>query len=86
MSKTCLVYYDVNKPVRMQGGAWRSGIGAVLMQDGNLVAYASKSLNLTQQRYASIEQEMLAVVFACQRFHQYIYGKKVQIESDHKPL
>ena len=56
------------------------------MQDGNLVAYASKSLNLTQQRYASIEQEMLAVVFACQRFHQYIYGKKVQIESDHKPL
>ena len=29
---------------------------------------------------------MLAVVFGCQRFHQYIYGKKVIIESDHKPL
>ena len=29
---------------------------------------------------------MLAVVFGCQRFHQYIYGKKVKIESDHKPL
>ena len=58
MSKTCLVYYDVNEPVRMQVGAWRSGTGAVLMQDGELIAYASKSLNLTQQRYASIEQEM----------------------------
>ena len=40
----------------------------------------------TQQRYAVIEQEMLAVVFGCQKFHQYIYGKKVKIESDHKPL
>ena len=29
---------------------------------------------------------MLAVVFGCQRFHQYIYGKKVIIQSDHKPL
>lgn len=58
MSKTCLVYYDVNEPVRMQVGVWRSGIGAVLMQDGELIAYASKSLNLTQQRYGSIEQEM----------------------------
>ena len=66
--------------------ASRSGIGAVLIQDEKPVAYASKSLTPTQQRYIIIEQEMLAVVFACQRFHQYIYEKKVQIESDHKLL
>ena len=86
VSKRCLAYYDVSKPVRMQVDASRSGIGAVLLQEGKPVAYASKSLTPTQQRYAIIEQEMLAVVFGCQRFHQYIYGKKVQIESDHKPL
>jgi len=86
VSKRCLAYYDVSKPVRMQVDASRSGIGAVLLQEGKPVAYASKSLTPTQQRYAAIEQEMLAVVFGCQSFHQYIYGKKVQIESDHKPL
>ena len=47
---------------------------------------ASKSLTAMQQRYAPIEQEVLAVVPGCQRFHQYIYGKKVVIQSDHKPL
>ena len=50
------------------------------------ITNASKSLTAMQQRYASIEQEVLAVVPGCQRFHQYIYGKKVVIQSDHKPL
>ena len=56
------------------------------MQDDRPIAYASKSLTATQQKYAPIEEEMLAVVFGYQRFHQYIYGKKVIIQSDHKPL
>ena len=50
------------------------------------ITNASKSLTAMQQRYAPIEQEVLAVVPGCQRFHQYIYGKKVVIQSDHKPL
>ena len=57
----------------MQVDASRSGVGAVLLQDDKPVAYVSKSLTPTQQRYAVIEQEMLAVVLGCQRFHQYIY-------------
>lgn len=40
----------------------------------------------TEKGYAQIEKELLAVVFGCIRFHQYIYGKKVTVESDHKPL
>ena len=43
-------------------------------------------MNATQQNYAQIEKELLAVLFACKRFHQYIYGKKMVVESDHKPL
>ena len=43
----------------MQVNASRSGIGAVLIQDGKPVVYASKSLTPTQWRYAIIEQEML---------------------------
>ena len=33
-----------------------------------------------------IEKELLAVQFGCQRFHQFVYGSEVTINSDHKPL
>ena len=51
-------------------------LGAALLQDDRLIAYASKSLTATQQRYALIEQEMLAVVSECHWFHQYIYEEE----------
>ena len=86
VSKKCLAYHDAQIPVKIQVDATKSGIGAVLLQNDRPTAYSSKSLTAMQQRYAPIEQEMLAVVFGCQRFHQYIYGKKATIQSDHKPL
>ena len=86
VSKKCLAYYAVQKPVKIQVDASKLGIGTVLLQDDRPVAYTSKCLTATQQRYAPIEWEMLAVVFGCQRFYQYIHGKKVTIQSDHKPL
>ena len=39
-----------------------------------------------QVGYAKLEKELLAIVFGCERFHQYIYGKQVDVETDHKPL
>ena len=57
------------------------------MQNGNPIAYASKIMNSTQKKYAQIEKELLAIVFACDKFDYYIYGKnKVTILSDHEPL
>ena len=86
-STEILKYYDVNKNIVIQCDASKDGLGATLMQEGRPIAYASKSLNETQQRYAVIEKELLAVVFACKKFDFYIYGKsKVKVESDHKPL
>ena len=62
-------------------------LGAVLLQNNHPIAYASRALTDTQQRYAQIEKEMLAVVFGCTKFHDYIYGMpNVEVESDHKPL
>ena len=66
--------------------ACKSGLGAVLLQDGSPVAYASRALTEAECRYAQIEKELLAVVFACERFHQYIYAKKTTVETDHQPL
>jgi hypothetical protein len=50
------------------------------------IAYASRALASTQQRYAQIEKELLAVVYGCNKFHQYIYGQTIKVETDHKPL
>jgi hypothetical protein len=62
-------------------------VGAALMQDNLPVAYASRTLNKSEKNYAQIEKEMLAIVFGCTRFHDYIYGMVgVTVETDHKPL
>ena len=81
-----LRYYDVKLPVTLSVDASKSGLGAVLLQELKPVAYASRALTETEQRYAQIEKEMLAIVFGAERFHQYIYGREVDVQSDHKPL
>ena len=81
-----LKFYDVNKPVTLSVDASSEGIGAVLLQEGQPVAYGSRALSDCQRRYAQIEKELLAIVYGCEKFHQYVYGKVIQVESDHKPL
>ena len=56
------------------------------MQNGQPIAFASCALTEPETRYAQIEKEMLAVVFALQIFDQYVYGRPVTIQSDHKLL
>ena len=57
------------------------------MQNGQPMAYASRALTETESRYAQIEKELLAIVFACEHFDVYVYGRhSVHVETDHKPL
>ena len=81
-----LSYYDPRKDLEIQCDASQSGLGATLMQDGRPIAYASRALSDTETRYAQIEKEMLAIVFSLEKFHQYTFGRKVKVQSDHKPL
>ena len=86
-SDPVLLFYDVNRPVTLTVDASLYGLGAALLQDNGVVAYASRALTPTEQKYAQIEKEALAIVFGCTKFHKLIYGKQnVSIKSDHKPL
>ena len=85
-NSTTLQYYDVNKDVTPHVDTSNKGLGAVLYQDKGTVAYASKVMNETQQHYTQIEKELLATAFGCKQLYQYIYGKPVTKETDHKPL
>ena len=81
-----LSYFDPSKEVTLQVDASLKGLGATLLQEGKPVAFCSKALNDCEQRYANIEREMLAVVYGCERFHTYLFGREFVVESDHKPL
>ncbi|KAK3769216.1 hypothetical protein RRG08_005163 [Elysia crispata] len=81
-----LAYFDVDKPITVTADASKNGLGAALLQDDKPIAYASRSLSKAEQRYAMIEKETLAIVFAMERFHQYVYDQPVRVETDHKPL
>ena len=94
----CLRYFDVKAPVVLQVDASEYGLGAALLQPATCslnssdtlwqpVAYSSSSLSQTEQRYAQIEKETLAIVHAFHKFDKLLFGKSdVVVHSDHKPL
>ena len=85
-----LAHYNVTAETKICADASSHGLGAVLLQkQGRLwkpVAFASRSLSSTEQRYAQIEKEALALTWACEKFSEYIIGKEIILETDHKPL
>ena len=91
MAEACtLAYLDKNASTKIITDASPIGLGAVLVQEQDgawtPVCYASRSLNGFEQRYSQTEKEALGVVWACERFHVYVYGMKFVVETEHKPL
>ena len=81
-----LRYYDRNKLVTLQCNASLKGLGACIIQDGQPIAFMSKSLTDTETCFANIKMELLAIMYGCEKFHTYIYRRTFITETDHKPL
>ena len=85
-----LAYFDPAAATQVMADASPVGLGAVLLQtqDGvrRPVAYASRTLTDVERRYSQTEKEALGLVWACERFHQYIFGMPFELLTDHKPL
>ena len=86
-----LTLYDPNKPIKIAADASSYGLGAVVLQEEEPgvwkpVSFISRSMTATEAKYAQIEKEALAVTWACERSSNYIIGKAITVETDHKPL
>ena len=85
-------YFDPEKETEISVDASPVGLAAILSQvdqkteERHVITYASRSLTATEQRYSKTEREALAVVWACEHLHLYVYGKPVTVYTDHKPL
>ncbi|MEA8961938.1 RNase H-like domain-containing protein, partial [Campylobacter jejuni] len=62
------------------------GLGAVLMQEKNVIAYASRQLKVYERNYPTHELELAAVVFALKQWRHYLYGVTCEVYSNHRSL
>lgn len=85
-----LAYFSVDGRTRIVADASPVGLGAVLTQlqgsEWRVIAYASRRLTDVERRYSQTEKEALALVWACERFNMYVFGREFELETDHKPL
>ena len=85
-------YFDPKSASTIVVDASPVGLGAIFIRthpqskEKKLIAFASRALNPVEQRYSQTEREALAILWACEHFHLYVYGSHFTVITDHKPL
>jgi hypothetical protein len=86
MTAPVLVMPNMEKPFSVYCDASEQGLGCVLMQDGHVVAYASRQLRKHEEHYPTQDLELATVVHALKIWRHYLIDKRCEIYSDHKSL
>jgi len=81
-----LVLPNPREPFEVYCDASKMGLGGLLMQNGQVVAYASKQLKTRDRNYPTHDLELAVVVFALKMWRHYLFGSKFEVFSDHKSL
>lgn len=85
-----LSLFDPSLPVIVATDASDYGIGAVLQQqDGHItrtIQYASRTLTPAERKYSAGEKEALACLWACEKWHSYLWGRRFTLTTDHQAL
>jgi hypothetical protein len=85
-----LSHVDWSYPLCVATDASNIGLGAVLYQEiagqRHYILFQARSLNDNERRYSATKRELLAVIFALQRFHQYLWGRQFDLFTDHAAL
>eukprot|EP00253_Pinus_taeda_P028742 PITA_28742 len=77
---------DMGKDFTVCIDASMQGLGAVLMQDRGVIAYASRKLKPHEELYATHDLELAAVMLALKIWRHYLVGRKFTLKSDHQSL
>ena len=77
---------DPCRPFEVYFDALRKGLGCVLIENRNVVAYASRQLKPHEMNYSTHDLELAAVVFALRIWRHHLYRIKFEVFSDHKSL
>lgn len=89
-STPILRYPNLDHPFSVATDASNVGIGAVLYQviDGETrhISFMARSLSKSQRNYSTTKRELLAVVYALEKFHTYLWGNKFTLYTDHRAL
>ena len=85
-----LGYFDRTARTKIITDASPVGLGAVLLQEqkgeNHVISYASRGLSDLERRYSQTEKKALGIVWACERFHVYLYGVDFELWTDYKVL
>jgi hypothetical protein len=81
-----LTMSDMEKLFSIYCDTFGQALGCMLMQDGHVVAYASRQLRKHEEKYPTHDLELAAVVHALKIWRHYIIGKRCEVYSDHKSL